>query len=146
MTDRSNEETVRRYVAALQANDHQTLSTLRHPDWVAEYPQSRERIRGDANERAIIESYPGGRPEPRVVHVVGNEDRWVVSPSYTIHRIVGNGDAWWGDGTIGYPDGSTWFVVALFELRDGLVHRETDYFAEPFEPPAWRAPFVESMD
>jgi hypothetical protein len=28
-----------------------------------------------------------------VVHVVGSEDRWVVSPSYTIHRIVGNGDA-----------------------------------------------------
>jgi hypothetical protein len=53
---------------------------------------------------------------------------------------------WWGDGTIGYSDGSTWYVVALFELRDGLVHRETDYFAEPFEPPAWRAPFVEPMD
>ena len=45
-----------------------------------------------------------------------------------------------------YPDGSTWCMVTLLELHDGLVHREIEYFAEPFEAPAWRAPFVESMD
>jgi hypothetical protein len=34
-------------------------------------------------------------------------------------------------------------VVDLIELRDGLVHRETMYWAAPFEAPAWRAPWVE---
>jgi SnoaL-like domain len=146
MAGPSNEEIVRRYMAALRVHDSETLSALRHPDWTAEYPQSRERIRGNANERAMMAAFTGGVPEPRVSHVVGAEDRWVVSPMYTIERVVGSGDAWWGDGMVTYPDGAIWCVVALLELRDGLVLRETEYFAEPFAAPAWRAPFVESMD
>ncbi len=32
------------------------------------------------------------------------------------------------------------------EVRDGKVVRMTEYFANPFEAPAWRADFVERMD
>jgi hypothetical protein len=28
-------------------------------------------------------------------------------------------------------------------MRDGKIARETDYFGEPFEPPAWREPWFE---
>ena len=35
------------------------------------------------------------------------------------------------------------YKVDLMELRDGLVHRETVYWAPPFEAPDWRRPFVE---
>ena len=42
-----------------------------------------------------------------------------------------------------YPDGRVWFTVILIELRDGKVLRETQYWAEPFDPPDWRAAWVE---
>jgi hypothetical protein len=31
------------------------------------------------------------------------------------------------------------------EFRDGKVMHETQYFADPFEAPAWRARWVERM-
>jgi hypothetical protein len=91
-------------------------------------------------------AYPGGRPSVRPDRVVGSEDRWVMTPLYSLERIVGDGDTWWADGTIAYPDGSTWCLAMLIEIRDAHVHRETTYFAEPFAAPAWRAPYVERMD
>ena len=33
--------------------------------------------------------------------------------------------------------------VSILELRDGKVVRETDYYAQPFQAPAWRAAWVE---
>jgi hypothetical protein len=35
--------------------------------------------------------------------------------------------------------------VNVIELRDGKVVRETDYFAQPFQAPQWRAQWVERM-
>jgi hypothetical protein len=32
------------------------------------------------------------------------------------------------------------------EFRDGKVMHETQYFADPFEAPAWRARWVEQMN
>ena len=34
---------------------------------------------------------------------------------------------------------------SVMEVREGLVARETHLFAEPFEPPQWRARRVERM-
>ena len=145
MTERSNEEIVRGYWRAHVAHDFDTLSALRHADWTAEWPQSGERVRGDANARAMVENVPGRLADFNAGRLVGSEDRWVMTPLYTIQRVVGNGDFWWGDGTISYSDGSTWYLAVLIELRDGRIYRETDYFAAPFDAPAWRAPWVERM-
>lgn len=141
----TNDEVVHRYVAAYKADDRETQARLRHPGWTVDYPQSGERIRGDANMAAIMDHYPGGAPQVERTRVVGSEDRYVVTPSFTIERVVGNGDLWWGDGLAHYPGGATWHVIVLIELRDGRVWRETQYFAEPFEAPAWRAPWVERI-
>jgi hypothetical protein len=35
------------------------------------------------------------------------------------------------------------FTVSLMEFRDAKVSRETQYFADPFDAPAWRAQWVE---
>jgi ketosteroid isomerase-like protein len=145
MAKRSNEEVVRSYWRAHAARDADGLSELRHAEWTVEWPQSGERIRGDANARAISENYPGGLPDINPGHLVGSEDRWVITPMYTIQRVEGAGDFWWGDGTVSYPDGSTWCLAVLVQVRDGKIYRETDYFAAPFEAPAWRAPWVERM-
>jgi len=37
-------------------------------------------------------------------------------------------------------------TVSIMEFRDGKVTRETQYFADPFGPPAWRAQWVERME
>lgn len=146
MPEPTNEEIVRAYARATEDGDSDRLTVLRHADWTSDWPQSGERVRGDTNMRGIIDHYPGGQPEVHPGHLVGSEDRWVMTPMYSVLRVVGSGDSWWADGTIKYPDGSAWFYVAFFELRDGKVYRETEYFAAPFEAPAWRQPFVERMD
>jgi hypothetical protein len=142
----TNDEVVHRYVEAYRNHDLATQGAARHPDWYVEYPQSGERIRGHANMAAVMADYPGGPPQVEQARVVGSEDRYVVTPSFTIERVVGHGDLWWGDGLAHYPDGSTWHIIVLVELRDGAVWRETQYFAERFDAPAWRAAWVEPMD
>ena len=146
MPETSNEQVVHRYLAAHKAHDYDTVGTLRHPDWTEEWPQSGERVRGHANDRSIMDNWPGGLPQAGDIRVVGAEDRWVVTPALTMVRIVGSGDSWWTDGTATYPDGTAWHAVALLELRGGLVLRETWYFAPPIEAPAWRAQWVERTD
>ena len=47
------------------------------------------------------------------------------------------------EGTGRWPDGKTYHWVQILEYKDGLVWRETDYFAESFEAPDWRAPYTE---
>lgn len=146
MGERSNEEIVNAYVRAYSADDEAALRALRHVSWTVEYPQSGERIRGHDNERAIAEHYPGGLPDIDPQSIIGNEDRWVVSPSFTYERIVGSGDTWFLRGKARYPDGSTWYLASVLHLVDGLIHHEITYWAEPFEPPAWRAPWVERIE
>jgi hypothetical protein len=139
----SNEETVRRYLAAHKVHDHDTLAALRDPDWTIDWPQSGERVRGTANDRAIMENWPGGLPTGLDMRAIGSEDKWVVTPFNTIQHVVGSGDFWWADGTSAYPDGSSWFISALLQLKSGKLYRETWYFSPPFEPPAWRSEWVE---
>jgi hypothetical protein len=147
MAEASNEDVVRRYLAAHKAHDFETIARLRHPDWTAEWPQSQERVRGDANDRAIMEHWPAGLPTALAERsVVGAEDRWVMTPAYTFVRVIGTGDHWWFDGTASYPDGSTWYAVGLLQLRDRRLLRETWYFAPPLPAPAWRSQWVERME
>ena len=37
-------------------------------------------------------------------------------------------------------------VVAIFELEDGKIRRDTRYYAEPFEPSECRAHLAERME
>lgn len=138
----TNEECVRQYAAASAAHDVGALTALRHPDWMVVWPQSGERVQGSRNWAEIIANYPGGAPKTEVTRIVGAEDRWVVTPGNTVIQVAGSGDFWWSEWRLTYPDGDVYLVVDLMELRDGLVHRETVYWAAPFEAPAWRAPWV----
>jgi hypothetical protein len=142
----SNEEIIHAYLRAITDNDEPAMGRLRDPAWWVDYPQSGERIRGHANERAIADNYPGGLPDIDTARVVGSEDRWVVTPSFTFERVAGSGDTWWGEGKARYPNGSTWHIVSMYQLRDGRIYREITYWAEPFEAPAWRAGWVEPIE
>ena len=68
-----------------------------------------------------------------------------MTPNLMPMRLVGMGDQYVGTGQVIYPDGKTWHIVQLIELRNGMIAHLTTYFAEPFEAPAWRAAWVERM-
>jgi hypothetical protein len=144
MPERSNREIVERYMKAFP-RDFDMLAELRHPDFVEDWPQSGERIRGHEGYVKVHEAYPGGLPEAETHRIMGSEDRWVASPSFTLVRILGEGEAYTIEGKLAYPDGSFTHLVVLLELRGGKVLRATHYFADPFEPPAWRASLVERI-
>ncbi|HUQ43916.1 MAG TPA: hypothetical protein VM451_05830 [Candidatus Limnocylindria bacterium] len=146
MAPLSNQDVMDRYLDAHRRHDYAELGRFRAPGWYQEWPQSRERVRGHADDEAIMRSWPGGEPTAGESRVVGSEDRWVVTPALTFQRVVGAGEMWFMDGTGHYPDGSTWFIAGLFQVRDGQVHRETWYFGPELPAPEWRASFVEPMD
>jgi ketosteroid isomerase-like protein len=148
MADLTNREIVERFVRAqadpARAGDNEYVAE----DLVEDYPQSRERIRGLANRRAIFENYPGrtGRDfGPNEVRTVIGEDHWVMTPTMTLARVNGSGERFTATGMITYPNGERWHLVQLIEVRGGKIARLTTYFAAPFEAPAWRAQWVERM-
>jgi ketosteroid isomerase-like protein len=111
---------------AIEAGDWSTADSLLDDDYVQEWPQSGERIVGKENALAINRNYPGG--VPRMVFrrsLAAGDDLVVLELDLT------------------YADGSVYQAVSILEMRDGRVARETDYFAEPFPAPQWRAQWVE---
>ena len=99
---------------------------IRHDDYVMEMPQSGERIRGRENMRAFQEAYPSTPPSIRLRRLIVRENLWI------LEAVVDYG-------------GQVLHGAGVLELRDGKVWRDTRYFAEPFEAPAWRARWVERM-
>lgn len=97
-------------------------------DAVLEYVQSGERIRGKANIIASRQAYPG-RPA-----------------AFQFHRSAGTPDLQVVELTLRFDDADPHPVVAILEFRDGKAVRERIYIAEPWDPPAYRARWVEPLD
>jgi hypothetical protein len=140
------DELIRRYGEAVAQNDFGEMKKMRHPDWREDWPQSGERIPNHDAYQKIHEAFPAGMPRIDVHQVAGAEDRWVMTPSTTVERIAGSGDVWFTEGVITYASGEVYHIVQHLRLRDGLVWRTTTYFAEKFEAPEWRAPYVVAAD
>jgi ketosteroid isomerase-like protein len=140
-----NRERIDSFFSALNAGRFDDIAELMDPDVVQEWPQSGERIRGVKNFRAVMENYPGlPGVEPR--RVVGAEDKWVLTPSWTPLRITGTGDVYTVETRIAYPNGEVWSGVTILQFRNGKASRLTEYFAAPFPPADWRSQWVEKMD
>jgi hypothetical protein len=112
--------------AASDANDFETEHLIYLEDAVVDYPQSGERTRGRRNIQGKRASQP-------------NKKR------FTVRRIIGNGDLWVTEFILTY-DGKPSYTVSIMEFRGVKVARETQYFADPFVAPAFRAQWVERMD
>ncbi|HEY6058285.1 MAG TPA: nuclear transport factor 2 family protein [Candidatus Limnocylindrales bacterium] len=127
-------EMAARFEEVLKSGDFNRLSALLQEyatdDFVEEWPQSGERLTKAASMR-MAEHYP---------------EMSGTNPSFTYRRMLGGGDIFVVEGTIDYGDGIPVSYVGVGETRDGKVARMTEYFANPFEAPAWRADFVERME
>ncbi|WP_418005843.1 nuclear transport factor 2 family protein [Mycobacterium sp. PDNC021] len=111
--------------AASDANDFAAEHEIYRDDAVLEYPQSGERIRGRHNIQASRSA------QPNVKH-------------FAVRRIVGSGDLWLTELVMTY-DGQPFYTVSIMEFSGTEVVRETQYFAEAFEPGTSRAQWVERM-
>jgi ketosteroid isomerase-like protein len=126
MRDQDIRAALDRHWAASDANDFETEHSIYHDDAVLEYPQSGERIRSRANIQISRTRQPNNK-------------------RFTVRRIIGNGDLWVTEFILSY-DGKPSYTVSIMEFRGDKVARETQYFADPFEPGASRAQWVERMD
>ena len=144
MTDPLHERVMRGMADALTDHAWDRLGEVLHQDAVVEYPQSREVFRGLANIRAQFESYPNLEPGTSQLEEVIGGTIYALTPSYTVIAVKGSDDQGTAVVRVRYPDGSWWWAVNLYELRDDRVARMRVYFAPDFEAPDWRAPYREA--
>jgi hypothetical protein len=123
--DASTRARIEEHWKASDLGETDTEHAIYATDAVLEYPQSGERFRG----RAKIQAQRGGHPAER---------------HFTVIRIRGGGDFWVSECVITY-DGVPTCSVSLMEFADDLVTHETQYFADPFQAPAWRAALSEPI-
>ena len=145
MASSDNREVIAKFYLALNARRVDDLGDLVNPDVIQEWPQSGERIRGLKNMRAVIENFPDP-PRVDVHRVLGDEDKWVLTPTWTPLRTTGTGDTYTVECRIAYPNGEVWSNVTILKFRNGKVSHMTEYFAAPFPPAEWRTQWVEKME
>lgn len=138
------EELMQRLAHALRDVDWDALGEVFAPDATLEYPQSGELFRGLANIRAQFENYPDLDPGgSELQEVIGESTAYALTPTYQIIGVEGTGNRGTAIIKVRYPDGSRWYAVNVFEVRDGLISRSRTYFAPEFDAPDWRAPYRE---
>ena len=123
----ASKRVVEGFWAAMQTNDFEAAGELLHDDYVLEWPQSGERIRGRANFVAVNQNYPA-------------HGRW----EFTIHHLVAEGNRVVSD--VGVSDGViTGRAITFSTVRDGKIAGQVEFWPDPFEPAAWREKWVERI-
>ena len=120
---KANETVIERLITCINSRKIEVMDELFHDDAVMDWPQSGEKVVGAENRRGIYHSFPQ-------------------LPTITPRRMVSDGDLVVAEATLDYG-GPAYKTVFIFELKNGKIAKETAYWSEPFEAPAWRAKWVE---
>ena len=120
------EAALRQHWTASAAGDQNIEHEIYDEQVICDYPQSGERIHGRQNLQNLRSHHPGHPTD------------------FSIRRLVGAGKLWITEYTITYQ-GRSFYTVSIMEFENGKVVHETQYFAEPFDPPGWRAQWVEQV-
>jgi predicted SnoaL-like aldol condensation-catalyzing enzyme len=125
-TQAASEQVVVRLWEAFDDMRWDDAASLLHPDFIADWPQSKERFRCPANFITMNREYPG-RHRIKIVHLAstGNQVTSVV-------QVISN-------------DKQKMFAVSFFAVTDGKIMRATEYFADTYGAPAWRSQWVEPI-
>jgi hypothetical protein len=124
-SDALTKAAVEEHWRASERGDIEAEHAMYRVDAVLDYPQSGERFRG----RETISAQRSGHPADR---------------HFTVLRIVGRGDRWVSECVITY-DGVPTYSVSIMEFDQQHVVHETQYFADAFSAPEWRAALAEPM-
>jgi ketosteroid isomerase-like protein len=126
-TDESR-RVVEQFWAAMQTNDFRAVGELLHDEYVLEWPQSGERVRGRENFVQVNERYPA-------------QGRW----SFNVHRQLAHEIKVATEVTVTDGASLTARAITFSTVRDSKIIHQTEYWPDPFEPAEWRAQWVEHM-
>ena len=119
---------VEKFWKLMATNDFHSVGSVLADDFVLEWPQSNERIRGRDNYAAMNEEYPA-------------QGRW----EFTINRIVGNEIEAVSDVSV--TDGvQTARVISFFTVKDGEIAGMVEFWPEPFPARDDRKHLVERIE
>lgn len=99
---------------------------LLHRDFVAEWPQSRERFRGPANFIEVNRNYPGK------FHI-------------ELLRIRDCGKSLVSEVLIKPEQGAALFAVSFYEFSEGKILKAVEYWGDTYPAPEWRARWAEKF-
>ncbi|MGQ7932915.1 nuclear transport factor 2 family protein [Paraburkholderia sp. D1E] len=117
-----------RFISLMATNNFHAVAAVLAQDFVLEWPQSKERIRGAANFAQLNTEYPAQGP-------------WV----FTINRIVGSEKEAVSDVSV--TDGVQHArAISFFTVEHGKITRMVEFWPDPYEAPFDRAQFVERIE
>lgn len=147
--ERTAKDLTLRLLEVLNTHDWGGLDDVFAKDVVIEWPQSRERIVGRENIREIFRQYPQGPLQTATsstMFVAGDEDRFLVTPMFTVVRAENSGDTATSIISTRYPDGTEWYVISIATAAHDRIVKNIQYFAPCYDPPDWRAQWVQRME
>lgn len=115
-----------RYWDDVSRRDTTAIDSLVTDDFIEEWPQSGERLRGAQSWRRIVAEHP-------------------TYPQVTLRRIVGSDAVWACEADFDYGGGAVWRICSIVELRGDRIARVTQYFGQPFPPADWRRGITEPI-
>jgi hypothetical protein len=112
----------------MASNDFQSVKAVLSHDFVLEWPQTSERIRGADNFALMNAAYP-------------SNGTW----SFELNRIVvSNGEAVTDTNV---TDGEmSARAISFFNVECGLVTKIVEFWPEPYDPPFDRSEYVERLE
>ena len=126
--DQAAVELVREYFRRMNTNDFQAVSELLSDDYILEWPQSKERVRGRDHFIAINTEYPANGP-------------W----RFTLNKVVGNASEVVSDVSV--TDGVQQARAITFTtVRAGKIVKQVEFWPENYAAPENRRHLVELME
>jgi ketosteroid isomerase-like protein len=111
----------------MSTNDFRSVGALLADDFVLDWPQSNERIRGRDNFAAMNEEYPA-------------HGRW----TFTINRLIGDEHEAVSDVLV--SDGvQNARAISFFSIEDGKIARMVEYWPDNYPAPENRRHLVERI-
>ena len=128
MSNSNAEEIVREFWRLMATNDFHSVEAVLAPEFVLEWPQSKERVRGAERFGKMNTEYPAhGSWQFTVNQVVGSESEAVSDVNVT-------------DGV------QSGRAISFFTLSQGKITRIVEFWPEPYAAPSNRAHLVDSME
>ena len=124
----SAEETVKTFWSLMQTNDFRSVGEVLSNDFILEWPQSKERIRGRDNFAAMNEQYPAnGRWEFQINRIIAVDNEAVSDVCVTDGVQVAR-------------------VISFFQISNNLIQKMVEFWPDPFAPLENRKHLVELFD
>ncbi len=121
-------ELVEKFWQLMMSNDFKSVGAVLSDDFVLDWPQSKERLRGRDNYAAMNEQYPA-------------HGRW----QFTINRIIGNDREAVSD--VSLTDGvQRARAISFFTVTDGKIACMLEFWPDEYPAPENRKHLVETIE